>query len=72
MSIIASSRLSICWRSYREEVAALAQKHYGLTLDDLVSEEQLLDGWKGDESSLELIERLSKKYDLVRVDNTRG
>ena len=58
-------------QSYREEVAMLAQALFGLTLDDLVDDAQLHNSWHGDETPLELVERLGTKYDLVRIDQAQ-
>lgn len=56
------------WQSYRAEVVRLAQTLFGLTVDDLMDDAQLHDGWQSDETPLELVERLGTKYDLTRID----
>lgn len=61
-------RSTMVWQSYRAEVARLAQTLFGLTVDDLMDDAQLHDGWQSDETPLELVERLGTKYDLTRID----
>ncbi len=58
------------WQAYCDEVASLAQRLFGLSLNDLADERQLRDGLQSNESPWELVERLGEKYDLVRIDST--
>lgn len=58
------------WQAYCDEVASLAQRLFGLSLNDLADERQLRDGLQSNESPRELVERLGEKYNLVRIDST--
>ncbi|SMR75550.1 hypothetical protein [Marinobacterium sediminicola] len=58
------------WQVYCDAVASLAQRLFGLTLDDLADELQLREGFQSNESPRMLVERLGVKYDLVRIDST--
>lgn len=58
------------WQIYCQDVAKLALKNFGLTLEDLADERQLRAGFEDGEAPHELIERLGVKYDLVRLNHT--
>ena len=55
------------WLQYQHEVSAQLQDQYGLTLDDILSLDQLKTSFEQHESPAQLVAWLGQKYDLDKL-----
>nr|WP_241754079.1 hypothetical protein [Vibrio vulnificus] len=55
------------WLQYQHEVSTQLQDQYGLTLDDILSLDQLKTSFEQHESPVQLVAWLGQKYDLDKL-----
>lgn len=58
------------WSDYRSRLQYQLQRQYGLNVEDLLTNQDLITAWHTQQSVPELIEALARKYHLTPISDT--